>query len=207
MGKDAYHTLDNIMITKEEPISWGKQWQDAFATPANCGMWFVWGNSGNGKSNFCIQLAKELARTLRVLYIPLEEEYTSTFKQLLVQTGITEVKKNIVFAKHASPKWLQEKLKRRRSPQVIIVDSIQKFVRKYDELEKLVMEHPDKLWIFISQAEGKQPRGKAAVDCKFYAAQKIWVEGFKAISHGRYKTGGQYTIWEKGAAQYWGGRK
>ena len=204
MSKESYHSLNNVMTINEEPIVWSKQWEEAFGNPANCGLWFVWGNSGNGKSNFCMQLAKELAKKNRVLYIPLEEEYTSTFKQLLIQTSMTEVKRTIMFAKHATPHWLADKLKSRRSPQVIIVDSVQKFARKYEEIQKLISRFPNKLWIFVSQTEGKTPRGKAAVDCKFYAGQKIWVEGYKAISHGRSKPGGQYIIWLEGALKYWG---
>ncbi len=204
MSKGRYHTLSNVLATKTEIISWSKQWQNAFGTPANCGMWFIWGNSGNGKSSFCMQLAKELARLMVVLYLPLEEEYASTFQDLLVKTGMAAVKKNIRFHKSLTPDTLNKKLKGRNSPKAIIIDSEQVFIRKYEEVQKLLESHPDKLFIFVSQSEGKTPRGKAAVDTKFYAHQKIWVEGYKAISHGRNKPGGEYTIWETGAATYWG---
>jgi len=33
---------------------------------------------------------------------------------------------------------------------------------------------------------------------------KIWVEGYVAFSKGRYQgSTGEYTIWEKGAYDYW----
>ena len=37
------------------------------------------------------------------------------------------------------------------------------------------------------------------------ATLKIWVEGFKAFSKGRFiGEKGNYTIWEEGANKYWG---
>lgn len=207
MAKDTYHTLDNVMRIKEDKINWSEAWVKAFSNPSACGMWFVFGNSANGKSNFCMQLAKELARKLKVLYVPLEEEYTSTFQKLVKQAGLFEVKSNVVFIRKASPASLNEKLKKRRSPKVIIVDSVQSFTRKYAEIEKLVNDHPDKLFIFISQVEGKKERGSCATDVRFYASQKIWIEGFIAHSLGRYNQGGKYIIWEEGATKYWGSKK
>jgi hypothetical protein len=66
--------------------------------------------------------------------------------------------------------------------------------------------HKDKLIIFISHASGKRPKGNAAVSVMYDATLKIWVEGFKAFSKGRFfgKTG-EYTIWDEGAEKYWGG--
>ena len=37
------------------------------------------------------------------------------------------------------------------------------------------------------------------------ATLKIWVEGFKAFSKGRFiGQTGEFTIWDEGAARYWG---
>jgi hypothetical protein len=38
------------------------------------------------------------------------------------------------------------------------------------------------------------------------ASLKIWIEGYRAFSKGRYigPNGGVYTIWEEGAEKYWG---
>lgn len=49
------------------------------------------------------------------------------------------------------------------------------------------------------------PAGKAAKSVMYDASLKIWVEGYKAISKGRFigKTG-EYVIWDDGARGYWG---
>lgn len=62
-----------------------------------------------------------------------------------------------------------------------------------------------KLFIVISQAEGRSPKGRMAKDVMYDADLKIWVEGHRAISKGRYiGTKGYYTNWIEGAAKYWG---
>ena len=66
-------------------------------------------------------------------------------------------------------------------------------------------QHKDKLLIFLSHAAGSSPRGSAAVGVMYDATLKIWVEGYKAFSKGRFiGPTGEYTIWDEGAARYWG---
>ena len=44
----------------------------------------------------------------------------------------------------------------------------------------------------------------AATSVMYDADLKIWVEGYVAFSKGRYQGAtGEYTIWEKGAYDYW----
>ena len=46
----------------------------------------------------------------------------------------------------------------------------------------------------------------AAKKVMFDATLKIYVEGFKAFSKGRFiGPTGEYTIWQEGAERYWGG--
>lgn len=66
-------------------------------------------------------------------------------------------------------------------------------------------KHKNKLIIFISHATGKEPSTKVAQRIMYDADLKIWVEGYKALSKGRYiGTIGEKTIWAEGANRYWG---
>jgi hypothetical protein len=58
----------------------------------------------------------------------------------------------------------------------------------------------------LKKCEEKHPVGKTALKVMYDASLKIWVEGYKAFSKGRYigSNGGEYVIWEDGAANYWG---
>ena len=67
-------------------------------------------------------------------------------------------------------------------------------------------KHKNKLIIFISHADGKQPAGRSAKSVMYDASLKIWIEGYRAISKGRFigNNGGTFTIWKDGSARYWG---
>jgi hypothetical protein len=192
-----------IIKKKYKRIEWGEDWSDAFDTPEASGVWFIWGNSGNGKSSFIMQLIKELAKSQKVFFNSNEEGTKLTMQKHLIRNDIASVKRNVLIASEPIGEMM-ERLAKRKCAKVIILDSVQGSRMNIASYHKLIEANPDKLFIFISQAVGKQPKGKTADDIKYYADLKIWVEGYKAISQGRYNPGGEYVIWEEGASRYWG---
>ncbi|MEA4949586.1 MAG: ATP-dependent serine protease, partial [Petrimonas sp.] len=55
--------------------------------------------------------------------------------------------------------------------------------------------------------DGKQPAGRAAKSVMYDADMKIWVEGYRAISKGRYiGEKGYFDVWPEKALRYWGER-
>ena len=87
----------------------------------------------------------------------------------------------------------------------MVIDSFQYSQLNYRTYIDFKQQHPKKLLIFISHADGKQPSGRAAKSVMFDATLKIYVEGYKAISKGRYiGETGEYIIWPEGVAKYWG---
>jgi hypothetical protein len=103
---------------------------------------------------------------------------------------------------------LDARLKKRKSPDIIVIDSFQYTQMSFKEYQEFKARHRDKLLIFISQADGNKPSGRTAVSVMFDAALKIWVEGYRAISKGRYfGNKGYYTIWKERADIYWGETK
>mgnify|MGYP000302557014 CR=1 FL=1 len=49
-----------MLSMKFNTLGFEGPWYDAFRTPERRGVWFVWGNSGNGKTSFVMQLCKYL---------------------------------------------------------------------------------------------------------------------------------------------------
>lgn len=49
-----------LLSMKFETLAFEGAWYDAFGTPERRGVWMVWGNTGNGKTSFVMQLCKEL---------------------------------------------------------------------------------------------------------------------------------------------------
>ena len=192
-------SITNILNTTHETIPFKGEWYDAFGEPERTGIWFVWGQSGNGKSEFAFQLCAELCKYGRVLFNSLEEKKSLSFKR--------KVKKYESFLD--DKKWhatidtmdeLNERLQRKRSADFIIIDSFQQTGLTKKTFDKLKEDFPNKLFIFLSQADGKQPRSRAAKSALSDSDQKIFVEGFIAKSNGRFiGSKGSYTIWEDGA--------
>lgn len=70
---------------------------------------------------------------------------------------------------------LRARLNKRKSPEIIIIDSVQYLDGfNWASFKKLKREYPDKLFIFISQADraGKDPDGKLAGKIRYDAEIK-----------------------------------
>lgn len=181
------------------------EWKNCIGTPEANGVWFVWGNSGHGKSRFLMLLAKELTRHGKVVYNTLEEGARLSMQKNIndAEMGEESVKKNIVLLNREPIEDLKIRLRRKKHPHFVFIDSFQYTgltKRQYIELKE---EFTDVLFIFNSHAEGKQPEGHTAKFVRYDADVKIRVEGFKGLPMSRLGGGEPYVIWEKGAADYW----
>lgn len=100
---------------------------------------------------------------------------------------------------------LSERLSQRKSADFVVIDSFQYTQMTYKAYLKFKEKHPNKLLIFISHADGKNPSGRSAKSVMYDASLKIWVEGYRAFSKGRFfGSVGHYTIWEEGSRKYRG---
>ena len=43
-------TAGEVLRQKKNTFPFEGSWKDAFGEPERTGIWFIWGNSGNGKS-------------------------------------------------------------------------------------------------------------------------------------------------------------
>lgn len=195
----------HILTKKYDLIEWDGDWFDNFDHPESRGLWFISGNSTNGKTAFMFQLAKELSKIDRVIFNSLEEGDSKTIQDAWKTQNVAECGKKVVLVKE-SPELLIKRLQKRQSPRFIIIDSFQYTGLNFEKTIKLKEMFPKKLFIFNSQMDGNKPMGKTAIRVQYDADLKIWVEGFKAFSKGRYlgkKWQQGYTIWEEGAKFYW----
>ena len=86
-----------------------------------------------------------------------------------------------------------------------MIDSIQYLRLTYRQYVFIKNNWPNKLFILVSHADGRQPEGRSARSIMYDSALKIWVEGYAAFSKGRFiGSTGKAVIWEKGARDYWG---
>ena len=199
----AMSVIDMLRMKKETyPVE--GVWADAFGSPERNGVLFIWGRSGSGKTSFTMKLCKELAKFGKVAYDSLEEGFSLTMKNALMKAGMQDVARRFVLLCEGMEE-LDTRLSRRKSPDIVVIDSFQYTQMSFKDYQDFKDRHRDKLLIFISQADGNKPAGRTAVSVMYDAALKIWVEGYRAISKGRYFGNlGYYTIWEERANIYWG---
>ena len=198
-------TVQNILDKKYNLFDFEDEWYDFIDKPEKLGIWFIWGNSGNGKTSFILQLIKALAPFEQMLMNSREEGTRHTLQKSLNAFHMIEVKNRVLFV-NENMTDLTLRLKQKKSPKVVIIDSFQYTQMSYRDYLNFKEQFPNKLIIFISHADGKNPSGRSAKSVMYDASLKIWVEGYQAISKGRYigTTGlkGRYIIWDQKAEEY-----
>lgn len=201
MGKAK--TVKQVLNQNLPVFPFEESWREAFGRPEKTGVWFIWGNSGSGKSAFVMQLAKELCKYGRTLFNSLEEGSGRTMQEALKRYGMISVNNRFNVTSESMAE-MSEKLNKKRSHDFVIIDSFQYTQLTYKEYILLKEAHKDKLLIFISHADGKKPAGRSANSVYYDATLKIWVEGYRAFSKGRFiGPKGSFDIWPEGAANYW----
>lgn len=180
-------------------------WEASLGRPAKSGTWLVWGHSGNGKTSFVMQLAKYLCKFERVIYDSLEESTGLSVQKSLRRHGMADVSRRFIILDREPIDVLCERLRRKKSPGVVIVDSLQYSGLSYASYKKLKEEFSkSKLFVFISHAEGTRPEGRVGKKVEYDADVKIFVEGFKASCKSRFmdRPGVPFVIWDEGAIKY-----
>lgn len=197
-------SITQLYSKKRKLLMFDGEFAASFGTPELKGAWFVWGNSGNGKTSFVLQLCKYLTKFGRVAYNSMEEGDSESFKIACQRERMEEAKRKFILLDKEPIAELKERLRKRKAPQVVVIDSIQYSQMSYSEYTELLNEFGNTLFLIISHSEGKEPEGKIAKKIRFDAFIKIRVEGFVAFVKSRYGGDKPYTIWDEGAEKYHG---
>ena len=197
-------SIDALLKKKFKTMNFQGKWYASFGKPEITGVWIFWGNSGNGKTSFLLQLAKYLTNftKTKVAYNTLEEGARLSMQRAIERSGIKSVKNKFTLLDREFIDDLKVRLSKPKSPDIIIIDSLQ-----YTDLNKktyiqLKQEFPKKLFIFISHAEGKLPEGRLAKFIRYDADIKGYIEGYTLYAMSRFGGGEPYIIWQKGADLY-----
>jgi hypothetical protein len=197
--------VSEVLGMKFSTFPFEGEWRDAFDTPERRGVWMIWGNTGNGKTSFVMRLCKELCKYGRVAYDSLEEGACLTMQNTLKRFNMQEVNRRFLLLDCESIEQLSLRLKRQKAPDFVVIDSFQYTQMTYAQYIKFKEQHRNKLLIFISHASGTRPDGRSAKKVAFDASLKIYIEGYRAFSKGRFiGPVGHFDIWPEKAAKYWG---
>ncbi len=203
-AKRAYNPAE-VIAKKYKEAKFTGAWLSLIGKPELSGTWIVWGGSGEGKTSFSLQLADYLTNFGKVAYNSLEQGISKSLRVSIVRNKLENSK--ILILDKESIDDLKYRLSRKsRTPNIIFIDSLQYTGMTYTDYKNLKAEFKNKLFIFISHAEGDLPRGSIAQSIRYDADVKIQVKGFKAFAlTSRFLDGKSlpYTIWQDGANEYW----
>lgn len=197
-------TAKEILGIHRQSITLTGEWGNCIGTMDRHGVVFIWGNSGNGKTSAVISLCKELSEYGKILFVSLEEGFSLSFQNSLKRFDMESCGSKFQVIDKATPEELIQRLTKPRSPEFVVIDSYQYLGMSYKQYIEFKSKLQNKLLIFLSHADGKQPSGRAAKAVKYDAMLKIWVEGYVAHSNGRFiGPTAKAVIWEQGAYEYW----
>ena len=170
-------TVRDIREYRPRTLPFEGDWQASIGTPELTGTWLVWGASANGKTRFALQLARYLSRFVRVAYDSLEEGLSLSMQRAIAEVGMADAKRNFVLLDKEPLPDLARRLSRQRSPQAVVIDSLQYTGLTYAGYRELRDRFRGKLFVFISHADGREPKGNVARSIRYDAFVKVYVEG------------------------------
>lgn len=195
--------MSELYNRKRKLLEFEGEWLEHIGRPEPCKSWLIWGDSSNGKTTYVLKLAKYLSRFGKVLYNSLEEGDSESIKNAFKRVGMEEVGRRVVLLDNEPMDELEQRLAKRGSPRIVIIDTVQYADITYKRYKELREKFDKVLWIYVSHEEGKLPDGKVANKIRRDAMVKVRVQGFKAFPTSRYGGIEPYIVWEEGANKFW----
>ncbi len=171
----------------------------SFGCPEKNFSMIVYGDSGNGKTDFNVQWAKYLSQFEKVLYLSHEEGISSTIQGAFERHNMREVSGKVIVAEKATFDELIEYLKKRNSPKVVIIDSLDYMRLTTEQYKTLRTLFPKKSFIIISWSRSDLPKSQSGKDIEYMCDIKVRVKNYVAYPRCRYGGNQPFIIWEYGA--------
>jgi len=193
------YSVTELYSKRFKVLDFEGEWKEFIGTPELTGSWIISGKSGNGKTRLAVRLAKYMTKFGRVAYDSIEEGLSFSIKQAFEAEKMHEVKGKIQLLDKENLDDLQKRLDKQRSADIIIIDSLQFTGKGQVYIKKMLDKYRNKLFVFISHAEGNKPLGRTAQAIEYVSNVKIYVSQFVAYPKSRYGGNNPFIIWEEGA--------
>lgn len=202
-GVRRAYSADSVISMERELCEFDGKWLEAVGKPELKGTWCIGGLPKNGKTSFTMQLAKYLTRWHLVAYNSIEEGISASFAETLRRCRMDEVKANrFIVLNNEDIKDIECRLSKRKSPKIVIIDSIQFLGLNTETYLRWKKRFSEKLFIYITHLQGQYPEGKTALKIWRDSDVVVKVEGFRAYPTSRYGGGKPITVCEEKAAMF-----
>ena len=193
-------TAAKFLRKKYKRIALGGAFAASFGQPERGASWLVYGESGSGKTEFMVQLAKEMAHHGRVLYVSSEQGDSSSLQMVFKRNEIAATRR-ITLGVDYTINTLHDTLNAKRPPATVIIDSIDYLEMTKNDYKTLIKAFPNINIILVSWAYNGKPKTSKAKDIEYMVDVKVEVR--KYVAHPRSRFGGNapYIIWAERAKQ------
>ena len=207
MGR-AFNVKD-LLSKKFEIMPFTGSWKQSFGNPCKQFSMMLYGDSGSGKTELAIQLSKYLTNFGIVHYNSIEQGISHTLQMAMERNNMEQVADKFKILDKEQLLDLTARLRKQRSPDFLIIDSIQYLRMTKEQYFNFKNEfYPKKGIIYISHIDKGSLKGALAKDIWYDVDIQVPVEGFKAFPTKRLNGGGEpYIINAKRAAIYHGALK
>jgi hypothetical protein len=169
----------------------------------------IFGESGEGKSEFCIRMAKYLIQFEKVAWIDYEQGHGADLQMAMRRNEMNKEvgkwfpidpnekrKRGVTFLEE-----LDEYLSKRSTPKYVFINSLTEFVFTPDEFRDVLKPHAKKRGlIFIDHAKNRKPKSKHGEYVEGIGQFSIYVRKYIAYKEKNRLGGrGEMILWEEEA--------
>jgi hypothetical protein len=200
MAKRAFNVKD-LLNKKFDIMPFTGKWEESFGKPCKQFSMMVYGDSGSGKTELAIQFSKYLTNFGKVAYNSIEQGFSHTLQMAMKRNNMEQVADKFQILDKEQLPALTKRLRKQRSPDFLIIDSVQYLRMTKEEYFNFKNEFYPK--IFISHIEKGSLKGALARDIWYDVDIQVPVEGFKGFPKKRMNGGGKpYIVNSERAAIY-----
>lgn len=173
------------------------EWLASFGKPEKNFKALVYGEPGNGKTEFMVKLTKYLAQFTKVYYNSYEQKFSKSLQDAIRRNNLHEVTGRVIFGDGEPYSKMLHRLSQRNAPGACIIDSRDYMGLTDKQLQYMIEKFPNKIIIVICWEQAQKPKGQHAKSMLFMVDIKIRVVDFRAQMRSRYGGNNDFVIWDK----------
>lgn len=195
---------------KFDLLGFDGKWKDSLGDVPTAFSAIIYGQSGNGKTEMCLQLARYLANFDKVAWFSYEQGHGIDLRMAIQRNRFDEVPGRIILIdplenmKEGMSLFdeLYRYLGRRGTPRFIFIDSVDYCSLTWEQV-KMIKEkfRKKKSIIWISHAQGNGPKSEVGKRIEYDAGVKVQVKKFIAYTRSRFGGMQDYIIYEERARE------
>lgn len=193
--------ISDFLAKEFNVYSFEDKFLNSFGEPETNFSALVYGHPKNGKTEFCIQLAKYMSQYTRVYYNSYEQGISKSLQDALKRNKMEDVSGKVIFGNKETYSEMIDRLSKKNSPMVCFIDSRDYMNLTAAQWFRLIEKFPRKAFILISWESAGKPASKYAKDISYRTDIIIHVKNFIAYPTGRFGGNEKFVIWNKSASK------